>query len=154
MKYKKDLNGDLQLTEYNEADGALFNYTQSLIGSQFVRNPDSSLADFRGTGAAVADIINGDLRQISNSLINYKKVGSVAQKTTKNLQLSPIKGQEIDETSYRFWVRNNMELLAKYAKSGLTYRNLVIAKYENGAFRAWFDEYIRETLEASTGGSE
>ena len=153
-KYKKDLNGDLQLTEYNEADGALFNYTQSLIGSQFVRNPDSSLADFRGTGAAVADIINGDLRQISNSLINYKKVGSVAQKTTKNLQLSPIKGQEIDETSYRFWVRNNMELLAKYAKSGLTYRNLVIAKYENGAFRAWFDEYIRETLEASTGGSE
>ena len=78
----------------------------------------------------------------------------MAQKTTKNLQLSPIKGQEIDETSYRFWVRNNMELLAKYAKSGLTYRNLVIAKYENGAFRAWFDEYIRETLEASTGGSE
>ena len=153
-KYRTDANGDLQLVDYNEADGSLFNYAQSLIGNFFANNPNESAANFRTTGSTVADIVKGDLRQVNNSIVNYKKQVIAAQKTTKNLQIAPIKNKEIDEASYRFWVRNNMELLAKYAKGQSPYRNFVVQKYDKGLYQVWFDKYIEEAISTATGGSE
>ncbi len=153
-KYKTDVNGDLQLVDYNEADGSVFTYAQFLVGNIFSQNPDASFNNFKNVGTFVANKVQEDLRSINKSIQKYKANGVAAQKITKDLELAPIKGKEIDEKSYRYWVSNNIELLVRYAKGDYAYRFLVDQKYGDGAYKAWFDKYLEEAIEASTGGSD
>jgi len=153
-KYKTDVNGDLQLVDYNEADGSVFTYAQFLVGNIFSQNPDASFNNFKNVGTFVANKVQEDLRSINKSIQKYKANGVAAQKITKDLQLAPIKGKEIDEKSYRYWVSNNIELLVRYAKGDYAYRFLVDQKYGDGAYKAWFDKYLEEAIEASTSGSD
>ena len=153
-KYRTDVNGDLQLVDYNEADGSVFTYAQFLVGNIFSQNPDASFNNFRNVGTFVANKVEEDLRFINKSIQKYKANGVAAQRITKDLQLAPIKGKEIDEKSYRYWVNNNTELLVRYAKGDYAYRFLVDQKYGKGAYKAWFDKYLEEAIEASTGGSD
>ena len=153
-KYRTDANGDLQLVDYNEADGSVFTYAQFLVGNLFSQNPDSAFNNYRTVGTYVANKVEQDLRFINSSIQKYKADGTLAQDTTKDLQLAPIKGKDIDEKSYRFWVSKNIELLVTYAKSDYAYRFLVDQKYGGGAYKLWFDKYLEEALEASKKGSD
>jgi len=55
------------------------------------------------------------------------------------------KEKVFNQKGYEIFLQTNVDLLAKFANSkSLAYREYVMSSYSNGAYRPYFDQYLKD----------
>ena len=140
--YSRDVNGNPILTKFTDLDGSKFNYVNELVSMSFMQK-DFNLNNYRTVGTNVANMVKYNDRLINTAFINFEKQSSPNVELMPNIQKD--KKLVFNQQGYDLFLRSAAPVLAGFAKNpSVAYREYVIQSFGEGAYRAYFDQYLKD----------
>ena len=134
--------GTIKPTTFTDLDGLTYGYASELISQAFMTkdfNPDT----YKQVGTMVANIIRNDLNKTHKSFQTFMNFSA------PDVELLPTivknKKSTFNYAGYELFLQANVGLLATFANSkSYTHRQLIIQRYGDGAYRKYFNQYLKE----------
>ena len=140
--YSRDANGNPILTKFTDLDGSKFNYVNELVSMSFMQK-DFNLNNYRTVGTNVANMVKYNDRLINTAFINFEKQSSPSVELMPNIQKD--KKLVFNKQGYDLFLQSAAPVLAGFAKNpSVAYREYVIQSFGKGAYRAYFDQYLKD----------
>ena len=140
--YSRDVNGNPILTKFTDLDGSKFNYVNELVSMSFMQK-DFNLNNYRTVGTNVANMVKYNDRLINTAFINFEKQSSPNVELMPNIQKD--KKLVFNQQGYDLFLTSAATVLAGFAKNpSVAYREYVIQSFGKGAYRAYFDQYLKD----------
>ena len=144
-KYTRDVNGQITSSELTNLEGSKFGYVTELVSIIF-NQPNFNFNTFGEVGSQVANIVKDNDRLIVNSSQSFINTGTTETIMPMIEQDKDGKKEKVfNQKGYEIFLQTNVDLLAKFANSkSLAYREYVMSSYSNGAYRPYFDQYLKD----------
>ena len=144
-KYTRDVNGQIISSELTNLEGSKFGYVTELVSTIF-NQPNFNFNTFGEVGSQVANIVKDNDRLIVNSSQSFINTGTTETIMPMIEQDKDGKKEKVfNQKGYEIFLQTNVDLLAKFANSkSLAYREYVMSSYSNGAYRPYFDQYLKD----------
>ena len=144
-KYTRDVNGQITSSELTNLEGSKFGYVTELVSTIF-NQPNFNFNTFGEVGSQVANIVKDNDRLIVNSSQSFINTGTTETIMPMIEQDKDGKKEKVfNQKGYEIFLQTNVDLLAKFANSkSLAYREYVMSSYSNGAYRPYFDQYLKD----------
>ena len=140
--YSRDINGNPILTKFTDLDGSKFNYVNELVSISFMQK-DFNLNNYRTVGTNVANMVKYNDRLINTAFRDFEKQSSPSVELMPNIQKD--KKLVFNQQGYDLFLASAVSVLAGFAKNpSVAYREYVIQSFGEGAYRAYFDQYLKE----------
>jgi hypothetical protein len=140
--YSRDVNGNPILTKFTDLDGSKFNYVNELVSMSFMQK-DFNLNNYRTVGTNVANMVKYNDRLINTAFVNFEKQSSPTVELTPNIEKD--KKLVFNQKGYDLFLASAAPVLAGFAKnSSVAYREYVIQSFGKGAYREYFDQYLKD----------
>ena len=140
--YSRDVNGNPILTKFTDLDGSKFNYVNELVSMSFMQK-DFNLNNYRTVGTNVANMVKYNDRLINTAFTTFEKQTSPSVELMPNIQKD--KKLVFNQQGYDLFLASAAPVLAAFAKnSSVAYREYVIQSFGKGAYRAYFDQYLKD----------
>ena len=142
-KYTRDASGQLSSSSLTDLEGAKFGYATNLVSITFNR-PDFDINTFGNVGSQVANTIKNNDRLIAKSSQSFINTNETIMPMIEQ-EKEGKKQRVFNQAGYERFLQTNIELLARFANSkSPAYREYVMSSYSNGAYRAYFDQYLKD----------
>ena len=145
-QYTRGVDGSITTSKLSDLDGAKFGYVTDLVNVIF-NQPDFNFNTYGEVGAKVANIVKDNDRLILSSFQKFKNSGA----DIEPLILSEDKKSNVlNKDGYNTFIAYNTAILARFANSkSFAYREYVMSTYGGGAYRRYFEEYLKQLEEGS-----
>ena len=144
--YTRDATGQITTSKLSDLDGAKFGYVTDLVNVIF-NQPNFNFNTYGEVGAKVANIVKDNDRLILSSHQKFKNSGA---------DIAPLipsedkKSNVLNVDGYNTFIAYNTAILARFANSkSFAYREYVMSNYGGGAYRKYFEEYLKQLEEGS-----
>ena len=142
-KYTRDVNGQIISSELTNLEGSKFGYVTELVSIIF-NQPNFNFNTFGEVGSQVANIVKDNDRLIINSSQSFINTNDTIMPMIEQ-EKDGKKEKVFNQKGYEIFLQTNVDLLAKFANSkSLAYREYVMSSYSNGAYRPYFDQYLKD----------
>ena len=145
-QYTRGVDGSITTSKLSDLDGAKFGYVTDLVNVIF-NQPDFNFNTYGEVGAKVANIVKDNDRLILSSFQKFKNSGA----DIEPLILSEDKKSNVlNKDGYNTFIAYNTAILSRFANSkSFAYREYVMSTYGGGAYRRYFEEYLKQLEEGS-----
>jgi hypothetical protein len=145
-QYTRDATGQITTSKLSDLDGAKFGYVTDLVNVIF-NQPDFNFNTYGEVGAKVANIVKDNDRLILSSHEKFKNSGA---DITPLIPSEDKKSNVLNVDGYNTFIAYNTAILARFASSkSFAYREYVMSTYGGGAYRRYFEEYLKQLEEGS-----
>lgn len=145
-QYTRDATGQITTSKLSDLDGAKFGYVTDLVNVIF-NQPDFNFNTYGEVGAKVANIVKDNDRLILSSFQKFKNSGA---DITPLIPSKDKKSNVLNVDGYNTFIAYNTAILARFASSkSFAYREYVMSTYGGGAYRKYFEEYLKQLEEGS-----
>ena len=145
-QYTRDATGQITTSKLSDLDGAKFGYVTDLVNVIF-NQPDFNFNTYGEVGAKVANIVKDNDRLILSSFQKFKNSGA---DITPLIPSEDKKSNVLNADGYNTFIAYNTAILARFASSkSFAYREYVMSNYGGGAYRKYFEEYLKQLEEGS-----
>jgi len=145
-QYTRDATGQITTSKLSDLDGAKFGYVTDLVNVIF-NQPDFNFNTYGEVGAKVANIVKDNDRLILSSFQKFKNSGA---DITPLIPSEDKKSNVLNVDGYNTFIAYNTAILARFANSkSFAYREYVMSTYGGGAYRKYFEEYLKQLEEGS-----
>ena len=144
-KYTRDVNSNITSSELSDLEGAKFAYVNNLVSTIF-NQPNFNFNTFGDIGPQVSNIIKENDRLINSSSQSFINTGTTETIMPMIEQDKDGKKEKVfNQRGYEIFLQTNVDLLARFANSkSLAYREYVMSSYSKGAYRPYFDQYLKD----------
>ena len=145
-QYTRDTSGQITTSKLSDLDGAKFGYVTDLVNVIF-NQPDFNFNTYGEVGGKVANIVKDNDRLILSSFQKFKNSGA---DITPLIPSEDKKSNVLNVDGYNTFIAYNTAILARFASSkSFAYREYVMSTYGGGAYRRYFEEYLKQLEEGS-----
>ena len=145
-QYTRGTDGSITTSKLSDLDGAKFGYVTDLVNVIF-NQPDFNFNTYGEVGAKVANIVKDNDRLILSSHQKFKNSGV---DITPLIPSEDKKSNVLNVNGYNTFIAYNTSILARFANSkSFAYREYVMSTYGGGAYRRYFEEYLKQLEEGS-----
>jgi hypothetical protein len=145
-QYTRGADGSITTSKLSDLDGAKFGYVTDLVNVIF-NQPDFNFNTYGEVGAKVANIVKDNDRLILSSHEKFKNSGA---DITPLIPSEDKKSNVLNVDGYNTFIAYNTAILARFASSkSFAYREYVMSTYGGGAYRRYFEEYLKQLEEGS-----
>jgi hypothetical protein len=145
-QYTRGTDGSITTSKLSDLDGAKFGYVTDLVNVIF-NQPDFNFNTYGEVGAKVANIVKDNDRLILSSFQKFKNSGA---DITPLIPSEDKKSNVLNVNGYNTFIAYNTSILARFANSkSFAYREYVMSTYGGGAYRRYFEEYLKQLEEGS-----
>ena len=145
-QYTRGTDGSITTSKLSDLDGAKFGYVTDLVNVIF-NQPDFNFNTYGEVGAKVANIVKDNDRLILSSFQKFKNSGA---DITPLIPSEDKKSNVLNVNGYNTFIAYNTAILARFANSkSFAYREYVMSTYGGGAYRRYFEEYLKQLEEGS-----
>jgi len=144
-KYTRDVNSNITSSELSDLEGAKFAYVNNLVSTIF-NQPNFNFNTFGDIGPQVSNIIKENDRLINSSSQSFINTGTTETIMPMIEQDKDGKKEKVfNQRGYEIFLQTNVDLLARFANSkSLAYREYVMSSYSKGAYRPYFEQYLKD----------